>query len=114
MNIKLFPFLTNETLVASVFGDSLWLNDEEIDFSAIPEGYRLPVSAVDSPWLSASDPIERVGGEISLTLKFPVTWDSPDALRIPPEPIVLTLTRGDVRFPSAEPRKLERTVTPQV
>ncbi|MGR2706551.1 hypothetical protein K0P33_07625 [Pseudomonas sp. ArH3a] len=114
MKIKLFPFLTNETLVASVFGDSLWLNDEEIDLSAIPEGYRLPACAIDSPWLSASDPIERVGGVISLTLKFPVTWDSPDALRIPPEPIVLAITRGDVRFPSAEPQKLERTVAPQV
>lgn len=101
MKIKLFPFLTNETLAATVFGDSLWLNDEEIDFSAIPEGYRLPASAIDSPWLSVSDPIERVDGVISLTLKFPVKWDSPEAIRAPAEPVVLNLARGDIRFPSA-------------
>lgn len=114
MNIKLFPFLTNETLAASVFGDSLWLNDEEIDLSAIPEGYRLPFSAINNPWLSASDPIERVGGVISLTLKFPVKWDSPEAVRIPREPVVLSLVRGEVRFPSAEPAKPENTRASEV
>ncbi|OPA92417.1 hypothetical protein BFW87_17555 [Pseudomonas fluorescens] len=114
MNIKLFPFLTNETLVATVFGDSLWLNDEEIDLSAIPEGHRLPASAINNHWFSASDPIERVGGVISLTLKFPVKWDSPEAIRTPSEPMVLSLTRGDVRFPSAEPPGTENRLASEI
>lgn len=62
MKITRFPFSTRETLTATVFGDSLWLNDEEIDFSVIPEGYRLAASAIANPWLSVSDPIERGTG----------------------------------------------------
>ncbi|QJI11931.1 hypothetical protein HKK58_05095 [Pseudomonas sp. ADAK22] len=105
MKIKLFPFLTDDTISASVHGDIIAINGELYDLSGIPEGYRLPASAVGSDWLSVSDFVERVGGEISLTLKYPVQWDSPVDIRTPDEPIVLSVTEGAVKFPTVEPVK---------
>lgn len=105
MKIKLFPFLTDDTISASVHGDVITINGEPYDLSGIPEGYQLPANAVGSDWLSVSDFVERVGGEISLTLKYRVQWDSPVDIRTPDEPIVLSVSDGAVKFPTVEPVK---------
>lgn len=105
MRIKLFPFLTGDTISASVHGDVITINGEPYDLSGIPEGYQLPANAVGCDWLSVSDFVERVDGEICLTLKCPVQWDSPAVIRAPDEPVVLYVTKGAVKFPTLELEK---------
>ena len=99
MKIKLFPFITEETLVASVFGDKIKINGVLFDLSGVPEGYRLPTSAIECKWFSASDDVERIDGELHLCLKLPIGWDSPVEFMSPPAPIVLDVKRGRLKFP---------------
>jgi hypothetical protein len=105
MIIKLFPFITEERIEASVSGDSIKINGEKFDFSKVPEGYRLPVSAIESPWFSATDHVERADGEIYFCLKLPCSWSSPQSILSPVEPLVLAVKRGKVKFPSTEALK---------
>lgn len=119
MKIKLFPFVYESgrrpSLNASVKADVITINGSEFDFSPIPEGYRIPASAVDSPLFVKGTYyyIERRGGEIHLTLYLPVEWDSPIEARAPGEPTILTVEDGPVPFPDATPKaELEVDFTP--
>ena len=50
-------------------GDTLVINGEPLDLSAIPDGATLPADAVDSDWIK--DDIHRIGGMLHLTLLLP-------------------------------------------
>lgn len=69
MRITLSPVRLDETLVASLAGDVLTLNGEPFDFSALPEGAKLPTEAIDSEWIVG--PVSRIDGELHLTLRLP-------------------------------------------
>lgn len=71
MNIHFDVYRGDEDVVISKQGDRLTINGEEFDFSAIPEGALLPASAVKSEFISSARPIERLNGEIHLTLRIP-------------------------------------------
>ncbi|MBX4136267.1 hypothetical protein K1567_10080 [Pseudomonas sp. S5F11] len=103
MKIKLFPFLTNDLLEASVKGDVITINRETIDLSGIPAGYRLPGSAVGNRFFLDTDYIERVDGVLNFTLLLPVHWDSPEESRNPAEPIIIDIQSGAVPFPDTTP-----------
>ncbi|AMW64551.1 hypothetical protein QIT80_gp91 (endogenous virus) [Pseudomonas phage phiAH14a] len=103
MKIKLSPFLTDWPLEASVNGDILTLNGEVIDLSLLPEGHRLPGSAVCNPFFVETEYVERKDGVLHLTLRLPVDWDSPEEYRNPPEPIILDVSAGLVNFPDTTP-----------
>ncbi|MGX5797339.1 hypothetical protein ACWHY4_26870 [Pseudomonas sp. E2-15] len=103
MKIKLFPVFSDERLEAIVNGDSITINGENIDFAVIPDGYRLPAHAVDNVWMVHGTYIERLGGEIHMSIRFPVEWDSPEEVRAPETPIILDVKSGAVKFPSVEP-----------
>lgn len=103
MKIKLFPFLTDGPLEASIAGDILTLNGEEIDLSVIPDGHRLPGSAVGNPFFVETEYVERKDGVLHLTLRLPVDWESPEEYRNPPEPIILDVSAGQVNFPDTTP-----------
>ena len=84
MQITLTPVRREARLTASVAGDVLTLNDEDFDFSALPEGALLPREAIHSDWF-ASD-VERVGGEITLTLVVPHDATAPEETLFPAPP----------------------------
>lgn len=83
MIIKLSPFLMDGVLAVSVAGDVVTVCGEAVDLSVIPDGFRLPSEAIDSPWFSPASFIERVNGELSFTLSLPITPRSPVAMRFP-------------------------------
>lgn len=105
MKITLFPALSGEPLKAAVSGDSITINGEKIDFSVVPNDYRLPAHAVDNSWMVHGTYIERIDGEIHMSIRFPIEWDSPESVRCPMSPMVLSVKKGTVKFPSVEPVK---------
>lgn len=103
MKITLYQVLSLEKIEASVSGDTITINGESIDLSVIPDGYRLPATAVNNPWFVAGSYVDRVDGHFNITLRFPVEWDSPEEVRAPETPIILDVKSGAVKFPSVEP-----------
>ena len=75
MQIDFSPMRHDATLCLSRSGDVLTINGAAYDFSPIPEGATLPRAAVACDWL-ASD-VERVDGELRLTLILPHGPDAP-------------------------------------
>lgn len=84
MHISFSPMRRDDRLDLCVSGDVLTINGEAFDFGGVPEGATLPRDAVDSDWL-ASD-VERLGGEIILTLILPHGVNAPQETRNP-EPV---------------------------
>ncbi|KAB0502754.1 hypothetical protein [Pseudomonas lini] len=86
-------------------GDSLLINGEEFDLSPLPEGGSLPGSAVDSQWFALGQ-IERVGGNIQLSLLYPIPANfspeqsTPKVLGNPPD--------GPVSLPQPLPEPVLR------
>ncbi|MBD8235672.1 hypothetical protein SOM46_09135 [Pseudomonas fluorescens] len=112
MKIKLWADLVDWTLEALVEGDVITINGEAIDLSGIPEGYRLPGSAVGNKFFVESEYVERIGKTLHFTLRLPVTSDSPEEYRNPAEPIVLDARSGPVKFPYTAPPEALVAVEP--
>lgn len=107
MRVTLSPVRMDETLTASITGEVLTLDGGTFDFTQLPEGATLPAEAIASDWIVG--PVERINGELHLTLRLPhgpnpshavafpepvhVTEDGPIALPFDPEP-ELALTQG--------------------
>lgn len=85
MKITLSPQRRDETLTVSKQGAILTINGTAYDFSVIPDGATLPKDATDCEWL-ASD-VERINGELELTLLLPHGANASEAARFP-EPII--------------------------
>ncbi|MBS3183767.1 hypothetical protein JIQ88_01560 [Pseudomonas sp. PCH44] len=98
MIINLSPVRMDDRLRVERAGDTLVLNGESFDLSPLLEGASLPASAISSPWFTGS--VDRVGGELSLTLILPHGADAPQSTRFP-EPIVTT-NDGIVALPPYE------------
>lgn len=103
MKIKLWPDLVDWPMEVSVVGDVITINGEDIDLSVIPEGFRLPGSAVGNKFFVEDEYVERLNGVLYLTLRLPVDWNSPEKYRNPPEPIILEVSAGQVNFPDTTP-----------
>ena len=69
MKIQLVPQRRDVPLVLEKSGETLLINGNALNLSRLPDGATLPQEAVCCDWL-ASD-IERVNGEIHLTLILP-------------------------------------------
>lgn len=69
MQITFTPMRQDMALSLHKSGDTLIVNGEAFDFSALPEGATLPQAAVACAWL-ASD-VERQDGQLRLTLILP-------------------------------------------
>jgi len=96
MKINLSPQRRDEELTVSKVGDTLTINGEAFDFGQLPDGATLPKDAVDCEWL-ASD-VERIDGELVLTLLLPHGPNAPESTRFP-EPIV-SPADGEVELPA--------------
>lgn len=95
MIVSLSPQFRDGRLSLVRAGDTLTINGDAFDFSPIPEGGLLPREAVECEWL-ASD-VERLDGEIHLTLILPHGPNAPEETRFP-EPIHVT-DDGPVALP---------------
>lgn len=76
-------------------GEQFNINGLTVDLTHLEDGATLPAAAIDSPWLAA--PIERVGGELILTLFLPNGPDSTEAERFPVD--LLSVPNGRVALP---------------
>lgn len=98
MKIYLTPIRFDEKLTVAIEGDTLTLNGKDFDFSDVPEGGLLPQDAVSCDWL-ASD-IERINGDLQLTLLLPHGANAPDETLFP---IMLEIDQdGSVALPLYE------------
>ena len=102
MQINLSPVRLDETLTVSCAGGVLTINGTPFDFNQLPEGATLPADAINSEHFVG--PVERINGEVHLTLRLPhganpsrevafpqpitVTADGPVMLPADPEPVV--------------------------
>lgn len=98
MLIELSPIIMDATLTVTKSGDVLTINGIEYNFSPLPDGATLPAGEVPCAWVFG--PIERVDGEIILTLLLPCDYGSPHE-RIFPESII-DPADGPVAFPGDE------------
>lgn len=69
MKISLSPQRRDDSLDVSKAGDILTINGEVFDFSPLPDGATIPAGEVPCDWIMG--PVERVGGQLQLTLILP-------------------------------------------
>lgn len=98
MKISLSPTRSEHPLALSRSGDVVTLNGEAFDFSSLPEGATLPREAIGSEWFSG--PVERINGELHMTLRLPHGPNPPQHVAFP-EPIIVT-EDGPVTLPTDE------------
>ena len=105
MRINLIPQRRDDTLEVTRAGNIIIVNGEHFDFSPIVEGDTLPASAVSSAWFF--DKIDRIDGELVLTLILPNPWNySPEqAFPVPLE----NVPDGPVVFPCQLPEPVVET-----
>ncbi len=97
MIIKLSPVRSDVTLSVYKSGDTLELNTVAMDFSRLPEGATLPTEAVGSEFVIA--PVERINGDLVLTLMLPHNADAPQGARFP---VDLYPADGQVQLPGLD------------
>lgn len=101
MKIKLSPvYFDMQPMIVFTQGDSLNINGLTLDFSQLPEGATLPAQATNCPWLIG--PIERVGGELVVTLLLPIPENASHAARFPADIVAPGNGRVSLPIPDAE------------
>lgn len=81
MHITLNPQRSDAALSVAKAGDTLTINGEAFDFSAIPEGATLPAEAVSSEFVAG--PVERLDGVLHITLLLPHGANPPPEVAFP-------------------------------
>lgn len=76
-------------------GETLIIDGEAFDLSTIPEGATLPGEAVASMWVCG--PVERIDGQLHLTLLLSHDADAPNGTMFP-DPVRVT-SDGPVPMP---------------
>lgn len=97
MIIKLSPVRSDVSLSVSKSGDTLEVNGVALDFSRLPDGATLPAEAVGCEFVIT--PVERINGELVLTLMLPHAADAPQAARFP---VDLYPADGQVQLPGID------------
>lgn len=95
MQINWNPQRRDDSLTVVKQGDILIVNGTEYDFRSIPEGATLPAEAIDSDLFSG--PVERINGELVLTLTLPHGPNPSQAVTFP-QPITV-MADGPVALP---------------
>lgn len=98
MIINLSPQRRDDTLSFSKMGDVITINGEQYDFSSLPEGATLPAGTIPCEFIIGD--VERVDGEIVLTLLMPHGPNPPQHVAFP-EPI-LDPPDGEIILPTSE------------
>lgn len=101
MIVKLSPvYFDMQSMTVFKQGDSLTINGLTLDFSQLPDGATLPAQAAFCPWLV--DPIERVGGNLVVTLLLPIPENASQAARFPSDIVEPGDGRVSLPIPDAE------------
>lgn len=87
MRITFSPQHRDDTLTLARSGDTLIINGAAVNFAGIPDGATLPAEAIEHDWIVG--PVERIDGEIHVTLILP-TGPSPSPAVAFPAPITVT------------------------
>ena len=82
MKIILSPMRRDAQLTLSKSGDVLTINGEDFDFSGLPNGATLPLSAINSHWF-AGDVTRDEAGELTVPLILPHGYNAPVETRFP-------------------------------
>lgn len=69
MHISFSPIRHDEPLILSRSGDTIIVNDDVIDLSALPDGATLPASAIGNAFISGD--VRRIDGMLHITLLLP-------------------------------------------
>lgn len=101
MQIKFNPQRSDKALNLEKQGDILTINGDPFDFSPVPEGATLPAEAVDCEFIIG--PVERVDGELCLTLLLP-HGANPSQAQAFPEPVTAP-EDGPIPLPQPEPEQ---------
>lgn len=97
MILKLSPVRSDIHLSVAKTGDILEVNGVALDFSRLPDGATLPAEAVGCNFVIA--PVERINGDLVLTLMLPHDADAPQGARFP---VDLYPADGQVPLPGLE------------
>lgn len=81
MIIKLSPICWDQEIVVAKSGDSLTINGQVLDFSAVAEGDSLPQASINCDFIVGD--VRRIGGELEMRLLLPHAEDAADAVRFP-------------------------------
>lgn len=95
MHIKLSPVRLDTAITASLSGDIITINGQAFDFTQLPEGATLPAAAIGSDHFAG--PVERINGELHLTLRLPHGPNPSQAVAFP-EPITV-IKDGPITLP---------------
>ena len=95
MHIKLNPQRRDDQITVIKSGDTLSVNGEVFDFSAIPDGATLPADAISSEFFSG--PVERIDGVLRLTLTLPHGADPVEAVAFPTD--IINPPDGEIEMP---------------
>lgn len=97
MIIKLSPSRSDAELTVRKEKDALTINGVTFDFSRLAESSTLPAEAVGCEFVVA--PVERINGDLMLTLMLPHAADAPQAARFP---VDLYPADGQVQLPGLD------------
>lgn len=99
MKIKLSPvFKDTAPLSAQVAGDVITINGEVYDFTPLKEGETLPSEALPDGVFASS--VERIDGDIHLTLVLPHAVTAPEETRFPAAySVAMDVVSGEVPVP---------------
>jgi hypothetical protein len=81
MKIALSPSRRDDTLTVVKAGDVLTINGAAFDFSALPDGATIPNGEIPCEWIIS--PVERISGELHLTLILPHGANPSEAVAFP-------------------------------
>lgn len=97
MIIKLSPVRSDLQLAVVKVGETLEVNGVALDLSRLPDGATLPAAAVGCDFVI--DPVERLSGDLVVTLMLPWAADAPEAARFPAD---LYPADGQVQLPGLD------------
>lgn len=81
MKIFLSPQRRSGHLAIEKAGDVLTINGEGFDFSSLPDGATIPEGIVPCEWVIGA--VERVDGDLQITVILPHGPNPPEALLFP-------------------------------
>jgi hypothetical protein len=81
MFIKLSPQRRDDALTVIKDGDKLRINGDLFSFISLPDGATLPAGEVPCEWISG--PVERIDGDLRLTLILPHGQNPSEAVAFP-------------------------------
>lgn len=87
MHISFSPQRRDDKLTLEKTGDRLRINGELFNFNPLAEGDTVPAGSIPCDWIVG--PVERINGEIHITLLLPHGPNSSQGVAFP-EPISVT------------------------